>query len=577
MFISRCRVCVKTCCEADKVLLGKRLTPDSVKQLLEQVLTQFPEYFNENNENNEDNKDNDGSTVSSSPNGIEAVKRLTLNLRLSSIEPFEQQFFLAMKDAFSRLYKKQRTYKKQSMYKKQSTYKKQGIHGISTYLPNQPASGSANKEEDKPIPAIIGSTSAAAIATKILHCIAELGKQHVQAQYWMASLRKQWAVSFQSPMPAAALALINEFVQEGYLEKAIHIRKQRWIQRAGIAEKNPVKDSGFALSSHSRLVSGDTSILPKYAKSQVSIWRRLSGFSVIADSELGKQFRKWWKMLENVSKQRVQHIGNKLRKHGRYKLMQPHRNISAKPHKMHKPLVSDTITAESTIGSDKKSEFDSGSLGPKSVPGSMDDGSTTDSASHIYQALNQYIATLHNMPGIELTVDKPALTAGTNELLVSNAGLILYHYLIPHFFQRCGLLQDGQFVDEESKLQGAWLLGRLTPLAQLEHSLPLCSLLCGLPENVQVPEIEISAEQSKELILLQQSLIDRWEKLKRTSIEQLQFRFICRVGLLEFLHNKVCLRIEGQTLDILLQSFPWAISYVKTPWMSSVLEVRWDY
>ena len=109
-----------------------------------------------------------------------------------------------------------------------------------------------------------------------------------------------------------------------------------------------------------------------------------------------------------------------------------------------------------------------------------------------------------------------------------------------------------------------------------EHELVLNKILCNVPLEEAIPvsfditelEMEVTAE-------LLDVFIERWEKLKNTSVEGLQNSFIMRDGMLNFKEDYWNLKVEQRGYDILLQTLPWAYGYIKTAWMPYNLTVEW--
>jgi len=110
-----------------------------------------------------------------------------------------------------------------------------------------------------------------------------------------------------------------------------------------------------------------------------------------------------------------------------------------------------------------------------------------------------------------------------------------------------------------------------------ESALVLPKLLCGWPleqpvlGGLELPEAALAEGEN-----LLQTVINYWEVLKNTSPDGLRQGFLQRQGKLTRSDTgNWKLRIEQQSIDILLSRLPWGLSMVKLPWMTEVLVVEW--
>ena len=71
------------------------------------------------------------------------------------------------------------------------------------------------------------------------------------------------------------------------------------------------------------------------------------------------------------------------------------------------------------------------------------------------------------------------------------------------------------------------------------------------------------------------SVIEHWVILKNTSIEGLRESFLQRNGKLTFANNEWLLQVEQKPYDMLLQSLPWNIGFIKLAWMNQILITEW--
>ncbi len=87
--------------------------------------------------------------------------------------------------------------------------------------------------------------------------------------------------------------------------------------------------------------------------------------------------------------------------------------------------------------------------------------------------------------------------------------------------------------------------------------------------------LELTAQEQQEATALLSSVIEHWGALKSTGIEALRISFLQRAGKLMHTEKGWQLVAEQKSFDILMQSLPWAIGRIKTPWMEEWLLTDW--
>lgn len=162
---------------------------------------------------------------------------------------------------------------------------------------------------------------------------------------------------------------------------------------------------------------------------------------------------------------------------------------------------------------------------------------------------------------------------------VYNAGLIILHPFLLPFFSETGLLDQKQQWISIAAQQRAVLLSQylVTGEALLpEFHLPLNKLLCGYPLSATLDnQLELTETEKTEAMQLLSSVIEHWGALKNTGAEALRASFLQRAGKLSHTEKGWQLQAEQKTFDILMQSIPWTISRIKTPWMQEWLLTDW--
>jgi hypothetical protein len=164
------------------------------------------------------------------------------------------------------------------------------------------------------------------------------------------------------------------------------------------------------------------------------------------------------------------------------------------------------------------------------------------------------------------------------EIKVDNAGLVLYWPFLSRFFEKLEMAKEGEFVDNESRNRAAYLLQYLAHSQTdfPEYHFALNKLLVGmnlddhLSPSFNLTEVEYEVSES-----LMYGLRNNWEKVKNSTPEGIQKTFIQREGILNFIEEKIELRVEKKGVDVLVESIPWNISIIKLPWMPYPMIVEW--
>ncbi|MBN9382186.1 MAG: hypothetical protein J0H74_15565 [Chitinophagaceae bacterium] len=161
---------------------------------------------------------------------------------------------------------------------------------------------------------------------------------------------------------------------------------------------------------------------------------------------------------------------------------------------------------------------------------------------------------------------------------INNAGMILLHPLLPHFFGRVGLTEKNQFIDQAAQRRAAHLLQYLVDgkHEHPEHELTLNKILCDIPIEESLPlQITLTETERTTADQLMDVLRQQWEKLKNTSTEGIRVSFLQRDGALTPMQDEWKMRVEQKGIDVLLQYLPWSWRLVRLPWMSKTLYTEW--
>ena len=191
-----------------------------------------------------------------------------------------------------------------------------------------------------------------------------------------------------------------------------------------------------------------------------------------------------------------------------------------------------------------------------------------------------------NVPA-EKTLNTPALplvTSGNKTLLpgefifIENAGLVLLHPFLTRLFEGLGLVKGQQLTDPEKVITVLHYIntGQTDPQ---EFELVLPKILCGIDISQDISiEISIQQGEQEEVDHMLRAVIQHWSALRDTSIDGLRQAFLMRPGkLAQKEDGNYLLEVETKSYDVLLDLMSWGFSRIQLPWMTSMLEVRWDF
>lgn len=164
---------------------------------------------------------------------------------------------------------------------------------------------------------------------------------------------------------------------------------------------------------------------------------------------------------------------------------------------------------------------------------------------------------------------------------LEDAGLVLLAPFISILFSRLGYLDDnGCFESAASQFRAIILLRRVVFPEDVEihdYELNLCKVLCGVNPAFPIPtDIQLTEDEKNEIDHLLESVIDYWTIIKGTSTDGFRASFLKRFGTLEKSENMWIVRVEGSTIDILMEDLPWSFSALSYSWCQEVIYVEWQ-
>lgn len=163
-------------------------------------------------------------------------------------------------------------------------------------------------------------------------------------------------------------------------------------------------------------------------------------------------------------------------------------------------------------------------------------------------------------------------------LFIKNAGLIILSPYLGMLFDKCGLMEDGNFINAQSQFKAVHLLqyAATGQTEKEEHELVIHKLLCGVSITEPIErQIELESNEKETVDGLLKAITQQWTPLKGTSIDGLRSSFLQREGKIEEEEGQFFLKMEHKAFDMLLDQIPWNIGKIKLSWMKKILEVEW--
>jgi len=171
--------------------------------------------------------------------------------------------------------------------------------------------------------------------------------------------------------------------------------------------------------------------------------------------------------------------------------------------------------------------------------------------------------------------DEPENTPIKDAIYINNSGLVIIAPYLGMFFRKVGIVKDDKITDLTKAITLLNYISKgFDAFAEFEIVLP--KLLCGLDvKDALKSRYMITGDDVAMIDELLSSVIANWPILKNTSSDTLRSTFLLRDGKLTFKDNGQHLKVQQNSLDVLLEHLPWNISIVKLPWMKNILYVEW--
>ena len=110
-----------------------------------------------------------------------------------------------------------------------------------------------------------------------------------------------------------------------------------------------------------------------------------------------------------------------------------------------------------------------------------------------------------------------------------------------------------------------------------EYDSPLHKILCGIELDAPIPKhIVVNETVYQESETLLEDVVKKWNALGTISIEGFRNAFLLRKGMIKKSGGAWIVRVEKNTLDILMRKRPWGISVNRLPWLRELVYVEWE-
>jgi hypothetical protein len=217
--------------------------------------------------------------------------------------------------------------------------------------------------------------------------------------------------------------------------------------------------------------------------------------------------------------------------------------------------------------------------------------------SAIQQRLSSWIEEVQNDPfskSWETPSNQPSNTSSSSSSYTSDpipffadepeeaqtqwAGLVLLAPFLQMFFNNLQLTGDLGFIDVAAQEKAVFILhyAACKKTKAEEHELALHKLLCGLPIDYPLPASKkLTKDEKQETNDLLDAVASQWTSLHTESGQAIRQSFLRRNGLIRKQDGAWLVRIERESIDILIDSLPWGFSIIKTGWMQQLIQVEW--
>ncbi len=159
---------------------------------------------------------------------------------------------------------------------------------------------------------------------------------------------------------------------------------------------------------------------------------------------------------------------------------------------------------------------------------------------------------------------------------VQNAGLVLIHPFLQHFFDHCNLLDEKKQLKDPERCVHLLHYIATGKTKQAESDMLFEKFLCEVPINQSINRnITITKKQKEQVENLLNAVNQNWGALQKGSHALLQNEFLQRMGKIEKNSSGTTIEMERKAQDILLRKLSWGMGLIRLPWKKEFIYVNW--
>jgi hypothetical protein len=202
-----------------------------------------------------------------------------------------------------------------------------------------------------------------------------------------------------------------------------------------------------------------------------------------------------------------------------------------------------------------------------------------DRLARAYPGRRAGVSNANDRSGIaDAAPERTGRVAESRATLAANAGLVVLWPLLPDLFRHLKLWDNQHFATAQAQEQAAawldWLIWRDD--STTDERIGFARHLCNLPLARTSDPCTTSCKKTRELLdnwlATLPQILPGWRSLQPEDIRAL---FLRRSGVLSTVGEVSLLNVDPQPFDILLRDWPWPLTTVVLPWLSSPIEVDW--
>lgn len=159
---------------------------------------------------------------------------------------------------------------------------------------------------------------------------------------------------------------------------------------------------------------------------------------------------------------------------------------------------------------------------------------------------------------------------------VQNAGLVLIHPFLQHFFGHCDLLDEKKQLKDPERCVHLLHYIATGKTKQAESDMLFEKFLCEVPINQTINRnITITKKEKEQVEKLLSAVNQNWGALQKGSHALLQNEFLQRMGKIEKNSTGTTIEMERKAQDILLRKLSWGMGLIRLPWKEEFVYVNW--